>query len=341
MTSSSSRPNDFAQAYLSAHAEAGMDRILLSPVLHRIAENPGYIFDEELKKLAGHCPAHADTRQTDYDKIAINTLLATLYDSLLRHIINGLPVTAEGHIVLLRAPDPLFGLDPADREGLARLSPEDYCAYLRDTACHLLDALVKKWAIELMAEEEHYRTLGTGEISARAAANFVLAQLLDDSPAYNVNGYDVLSITKTGSHTALHVCWSLVEAAPMLAPGRDAAFYDALVRRSLKQILPLAMGSLGMLSYYIEASHMEADHHQATHVLPPHQTAFLLGEQDGEPVIRLNTDVIKPIAQEGERHFTGCPAFYVVGMINAYMEIVLGIAAEYGVFDRLQERNPA
>ena len=55
-------------------------------------------------------------------------------------------------------------------------------------------------------------------------------------------------------------------------------------------------------------------------------------------LIVLNTDLIEPTAMAGERHYTGCPAFYANGLINLYMEIVLTLAAQYGMYVRLQDR---
>ncbi|WP_029007174.1 hypothetical protein [Azospirillum halopraeferens] len=332
------RPNDFAQAYLAAHAEAGLTRISVAHILHRIAAEPGYLFDPEFSRLAGQCPVRHDTRQEDPEKVVVNTTLAVLYDSLRRFIVGRLPLDAEGRLRLPPPPESPYGVHPDDTAALAGLSAEDLCAFLRDCTCHLLDALITRWAAGVLAEEESCRQAGDG-ITAGAAASFVLARMLETSALYTKSGYDLLSITKTGSHTALHVCWSLAEAAPLLLPGRDAAFYDALVRRSLKQVLPLSMGSLGMLVRYMEGSAIEAADHQATHVLPLHQGAFVLNDGGGEPFIRLSTAPIVPTAKPGEQHYTGCPAFYVTGMIELYMEIVLAAAAAYGVWDRLQDRT--
>lgn len=335
------RPNDFAQAFAAAHAEAGLTRIPLAPILQRIAAEPGYLFDEDLRRLGGHCPAHPDTRREDYEKIVVNATLAFLYDSLRTHIANSLPLAEDGRLVLPAPPDPppgpLSGLRPDDAEGLAAVPAETLCAFLRDCSCHMLDALIKEWAVQVLAEEERCRQQGD-EITAGAAASFVLTGVLEDSDLYRKPGYDILSITKAGSHTALHACWCLAEAGPLLVPGREDAFYDDLARRSLKQLLPLPTASLGMFVHYMIAAGIEAPDHQATHVLPPDQKAFVYDGEQG--VVRLDTGPIAPSAKPGERYYTGCPAFYVTGMIEMYMEIVLAIALEYGVYGRLQERRP-
>ncbi|MGQ9371081.1 hypothetical protein [Azospirillum sp. ST 5-10] len=335
---SPSRPNDFAQAYLAAHADAGLTRVSVAHALHRIAADPAYLFTPEFRALAGQCPVRPDTRPEDAEKVVVNTTLALLYDSLRRTIVARLPLAPDGRLLLPAPPESPYGVAPDDAEGLARLAPDDLCAFLRDATCHLLDAVITHWAAGVFAEEEECRRQGEG-ITPTAAASFIVGQTLETSALYNKSGYDLLSITKTGSHTALHVCWSLAEAAPLLQPGRTAEHYDALLRRSLKQVLPLSMGSLGMLVRYMEGSHIEAQHHQATHVLPPHQEAFVLDEGGPEPFIRLATAPIVPTAKPGEQHYTGCPAFYVTGMIDLYMEVVLATAAQYGVYDRLQERG--
>jgi hypothetical protein len=219
---------------------------------------------------------------------------------------------------------------------MAAAPPDVFCSVLRDATCHLLDGLITGWAIDLVREEEYFRSQGSGTISLEAAATFVLRTVLEHSSLYQRAGYDMLSITKTGSHTALHVCWNLVEAAPLLRPGLDAAAYDDLARRSLKQVLPLAMGSLGMLCQFMAAGKIEADDHQAIHPLRTDQSAFLYDPD--KDLIVLNTDLIEPTAMAGERHYTGCPAFYANGLINLYMEIVLTLAAQYGMYMRLQDR---
>ncbi|MGY0712653.1 hypothetical protein [Azospirillum argentinense] len=327
------RSNDFALTYLAAHEEAGMTRINLAPILHRITEDPNYLFAEELQRLAGHCPAHADTRKEDYEKVAINTLLAFLYNDLRDHITNRMPLDADGHLLLCNPPDSPHGLDVADTAGLEAAPAETLIGFLRDSVCHLLDAIIKDWAIKVTLEEERCRA--EGAITPLAAAGFVLANTLEASVLHAPSGYDMLSITKTGSHTALHVCWNLCESAPMLKPGLTPAEYDDLSRRSLKQVLPLAMGSLGMLCQFMGAGHIEADDHQAIHPLPRHQTAFVYDAEAPGGMIVLNADLIEPTAQPGERHYTGCPAFYANGLINLYMEIVLSLAARYDIYGRV------
>ncbi|AWK85547.1 hypothetical protein [Azospirillum thermophilum] len=327
------RSNDFALTYLAAHEQAGMTRINLAPIQHRIVEDPNYLFTEELQALAGHCPAHADTRKEDYEKVAINTLLALLYNDLRDHIVGRLPLDEDGHLILQNPPDsPHGGLDVADRAVLDAAPADQVVALLRDSVCHLLDAIIKEWAIKIMVEEDRCRA--EGAITLLAGASFVLANALESSVLHTPSGYDMLSITKTGSHTALHVCWNLVEATPLLRPGLDAAAYDDLARRSLKQVLPLAMGSLGMLCQFMAAGRIEADDHQAIHPLRRDQSAFLFDEDKN--LVVLNSDLIEPTAMPGERHYTGCPAFYANSLINVYMEIVLGVAARYGIYNRLQ-----
>lgn len=333
------RSNDFALAYNAAHEEAGLTRVNVTQVMHRIAADPGYLLGEEFGQLAGQCPVHHGTRPEDYDKVVVNTTLTVLYEDLRTHVLNGLPLTADGGLALLTPPESPHGLDPNDHEALAAVSAETLCSFLRDCSCTLLDALIRAWAVKVMAEEERCRA--EGEITPMAAASFALDQRLSTSELYVPSGYNLLSITKTGSHTALHVCWNLLEASVMLAPGKSAAEYTELIRRSLKHVVPLSMGSLGMLVQYMEATGIEAEDHQAIHVLPFTQTAFLYDNTEDGGVIRLNPDFIKPTAKEGEHYYTGCPGFYATNMIKMYMEIALMIAVDYGVFDRLQERRPA
>ena len=346
-----SRSNDFAQSFNTAHGEVGLTRVSVAHILQKIQADPSYLFGEELRRGAGQCPVHkgvaggaaggeavareeAGPPPEDADKIVVNTLLALLFGRLRDQIVAKLPFDEAGALMLPIPPLSPHGLDPADRTAMAAAAPDVFCSVLRDATCHLLDGLITLWVSDLLHEEEHYRALGSGEISVDAAATFVLRTALEDSTLYQRAGYDMLSITKTGSHTAIHICWAMVEAAPLLVPGRDAAFYDDLVHRSLKQIVPLSMASLGMLVHYMEHSGIEPKDGLAVHRLPADQTAFVL---DDAGLIRLNAAPIVNFAKPGERYYTGCPAFYATNMIKLYLDIVAGLALDYRVYDRLQE----
>jgi hypothetical protein len=339
------RSNDFAQSFNTAHGEAGLGRVSIAHILQRIQSDPNFLFSEEFRQGAGQCPFHsgkaegaqagaAPIPQDDADKVAVNSLLALLFNRLRDHIAEKLPFDADGRPMLPIPPRSPHGLDPADRAAMAAAAPDVFCSVLRDATCHLLDGLITGWAVDLVHEEEYFRSQGSGAISLEAAATFVLRTLLEHSPLYQRAGYDMLSITKTGSHTAIHICWAMVEAAPLLVPGRDAAFYDDLVHRSLKQIVPLSMASLGMLVHYMEESGIEPADGLAVHRLPKDQKAFIL---DANGLIRLNADPIVTFAKPGERYYTGCPAFYTTNLIKLYLDIVAGLALDYGVYDRLQE----
>lgn len=357
------RSNDFAQTFNAAHGEVGLSRVSVAHILQRIQADPAYLFGAELRRGAGQCPFHAPAPapaeatvpagavpeeephpaegeaapglpQDDADKIVVNSLLSLLFNRLRDHIAAKMPLDESGRLMLPLPPLSPHRLDPAERVAMAAAVPDAMCSVLRDATCHLLDALITGWVKELLLEEEHYRALGSGEISMDAAATFVLRTTLDTSALYQRAGYDMLSITKTGSHTAIHICWALVEAAPLLVPGREVAFYDDLVRRSLKQIIPLSMASLGMLVHYMEQSGIEPHDGLAVHRLPKDQTAFVLDESG---LIRLNADPIARFAKPGERYYTGCPAFYTTGLIKLYMDMVAALAIDYSVYDRVQE----
>ena len=330
-----SRSNDFANAFANAHTEAGLTRVSVAHILQTIQKDPSFLFSQELRSGGGKCPMHASGNTDDADKVTVNTLLAFLFERLRDHIAKTLPLDESGQVMLPIPPLSPHGLNPADRAAVKAAPLEVMASVLRDATCHLLDGLISGWAAELLAEEEYYRSKGSGEISADAAATFVLRTVLEDSALYQRAGYDMLSITKTGSHTAIHICWAMVEAAPILKPGLDAAAYDDLVRRSLKQVVPLSMASLGMLVHYMEASGIEPPDGLAIHLLPKDQTAFVLDENG---LICLNTEPITRFAKPEERHYTGCPAFYTPGFIKLYLDIVASIALDYGVYDRLVTR---
>ncbi|MBP2305485.1 hypothetical protein GBZ48_01490 [Azospirillum melinis] len=339
------RSNDFAQTFNTAHGEAGLGRVSIAHILQRVQTDPNFLFSQEFRQGAGQCPFHAGKTdgtaegtaaipQDDADKVAVNSLLALLFNRLRDHIAGKLPFDADGRPMLPIPPRSPHGLDPADRAAMAAAAPDVFCSVLRDATCHLLDGLITGWAVDLVREEEYFRSQGSGEISLEAAATFVLRTVLEHSSLYQRAGYDMLSITKTGSHTAIHICWAMVEAAPLLVPGQDAAFYDDLVHRSLKQIVPLSMSSLGMLVHYMEESGIEPPDGLAVHRLPKDQKAFIL---DANGLIRLNADPIVTFAKPGERYYTGCPAFYTTNLIKLYLDIVAGLALDYSVYDRLQE----
>ncbi|WP_207462452.1 hypothetical protein [Azospirillum sp. SYSU D00513] len=329
-----SRSNDFAQTFTAAHAEVGLSRVSVAHILRRIEEDPSFLFSEEMRRGAGQCPMHAASGSEDLDKVAVNSLLAYLFGRLYQEIAGNLPLTAEGNVMLPIPPRSPHGIDPSNRIAMLVAPRDVFLSVLRDATCHLLDGLIIRWAAGLLAEEEHYRALGSGEISTVAAATFVLRTVLEESTLYQRAGYDLLSITKTGSHTAIHICWAMAEAAPLLKPGLRAEEYDDLVRRSLKQVVPLSMASLGMLVHYMEESGTEPPDGLAIHPLSRDQTAF---ELDESGLIRLSVGPIKPFAKPDERYYTGCPAFYSAGMMKLYLDIVLAIALDYGVYSRLQE----
>ncbi len=330
-----SRSNEFAQAFANAHADAGLTRVSIAHILQTIQSDPSFLFSEELRRGGGRCPMRRKTDVDDADKVTVNTLLAFLFERLRDHIAGALPLDPAGRVMLPVPPRSPHGLDPADRAAMQAAPCETLSSVLRDSTCHLLDGLITGWAAALLAEEEFYRAKGTGEISSHAAATYVLRTVLEDSALYQRAGYDLLSITKTGSHTAIHICWALIEAAPLLLPGREAAFYDDLVRRSLKQIVPLSMASLGMLVHYMERSGIEPHDGLAIHLLPKDQTAFIIDENG---LICLNAAPITSFAKPYEQRYTGCPAFYTPGLIKLYLDIVAGLAMDHGVYDRLQGR---
>lgn len=330
-----SRSNDFASAFAKAHADAGLERVSVAHILQTIQKDPAFLFSEELRRGGGQCPMHAAPNADDADKVTVNTLLAYLFERLRDHIAAKLPLDERGQVMLPIPPRSPHGIDPADRAAMAAAPLDVMASVLRDATCHLLDGLITGWAADLLTEEEHYRAQGSGEISAAAAATFILRTTLEDSPLYQRAGYDMLSITKTGSHTAIHICWAMVEAAPLLKPGLEAAAYDDLVRRSLKQVVPLSMASLGMLVHYMETSGIEPHDGLAIHLLPKDQTAFVLDEAG---LMCLNPEPITRFAKPEERHYTGCPAFYTPGFIKLYLDIVASIAMDYGVYDRLRDR---
>lgn len=330
------RSNDFALAYLAAHEQAGMRRINITQILQKVAADSSYLFDPEFGRLGGQCPVHPGTRQEDFDKVVVNTALALLYEDLRSDLISGLPLREDGSLILPAPVDSPHGLHPDDPEGLAAATPAALSNFLRDASCNLLDALIRRWAVKVMAEEERSRT--SGEITPMAAASFVLGERLDISELYAPSGYNLLSITKTGSHTALHVCWNLLEAAPLLVPGLSDEAYTDLVTRSLKHVVPLSMGSLGMLVHYMELTRTEADDHLAVHILPTDQTGFVYDAELDGGTICLAPEHIHPSSKPGEHYYTGCPAFYTTGLIKLYMEIALTIALQYKVFERMQGR---
>lgn len=337
------KPNEFALAFTRAHEEVGLSRIQVAQILRQLNDNPGYLFSPELRHGAGQCPVGAhglsSLGEEDADRITVNSLLAYLFNILRDHIARQwFPDSSVTHDrapspIIPRAPRSPHDIDPGDAAAMAAAPASIVSAVLRDASCHVLDGLIGQWAVALITEEERCRLSGDAEgITTEAAATFVLRTTLEGSSLYQRAGYDLLSITKTGSHTAVHICWSLVEAAPMLRPDLGPVELDALVRASLKRIIPLSMASLGMLVHYMESAGIEPHDGLAIHPLLPDQKAFVL-EKDG--LIGLACDPITSFAKPDEGHYTGCPAFYTPGLMKLYLDIVAGLARDHGLYAKL------
>ncbi|HYE00334.1 MAG TPA: hypothetical protein VEH84_13200 [Alphaproteobacteria bacterium] len=316
----------FNKRYVDAHAEAGLARVPLAPLLRRLREDPGLLDPATPFDLGRLGVDLTGLSQRNREELHVNLLLALLFEDLADYV----------RPRLLEHPKsftegPFEGRMPRRGRFGAEELRQAYLADLRDASLAMVNSFIGYWQRGL-AQQDFILNAARQPPNLLTAAWRQLYALMDGSEYYRKAGYDITTIAVTGSNTALHICWSLVEVAPLLAPGSDAAGYEALVRRSRKEVLPLAIGSLGMLVTYMEASGLHPPSSLAVHPMPADQTAFRLESEAGGPVMRLQGAAVEPFRREGDGAYTGCPAFYVPGFIESYLDWVIAIAAHYGVY---------
>ncbi|WP_148293962.1 hypothetical protein [Azospirillum sp. B4] len=314
----------FARAYQEAHADAGIQRLAVTPVL-------------EMMDLTG-------------DPDALDTYLALAHADLTLSADNIDRLKGNLHLVFLfrdfrhRLGAAMGRMKDTGSGPFAALpswmSAQHRFGLLRTAGCLGLNRELDAWMADLDARgATRGETRGAPEAPiacpfgrmARAASRFFKGSAL-----YQRADHSVLSIAKTGSNTALHVCWSLVEAAYHLGVDLPPAEWRAMLWRSRKEIATLASGSLGMIVAFLEAAHLHPHGDSAVNPTTHEGSPFRLVGEGPDRRLDLRLDGIHPVTTGHDRLFTGCPAFHVSGMIDTYLSWVLDIALHHGL-----NRQPA
>jgi hypothetical protein len=295
----------FAQLYRQAHAKAGLSRLSVATLLDWLTGRGG-----DASGIDGLITNGQPVTSDNLDRVKGNIFLAFLFHDL-RHKLDAHMQAAKRAGTGPFAPLPP-GLPQAQK--LNRLRAQS-CVSLN----HVLDA----WAAELGNRPAPACPFGR---MARFAKGFFKGSAL-----YARADHDMVSISKTGSNTALHMCFSLVEAALHLGLDLPANEWRAALWRSRKELKTLAAGSLGMIVTFLHASHLEPEGESAVNPTSGEACAFRL-EQGADGVrLRLDSRPIKPFSTGHDHLYTGCPAFHVSGMIEMYLDWVLDIAAYHGL----------
>lgn len=306
----------FARAYQEAHAAAGIQRLAVTPVLEMMdmAGDPDAL-DAYLARAHANLPLSSD----NVDRLKGNMHLVFLFRDFRRP--------------LARAMERMKDTGAGPFAALPTwMSAHHRFGLLRTAGCLGLNKELDDWIADLDARGAPEAPIACpfGRM-ARAARRFFAGSAL-----YKRADHSVLSIAKTGSNTALHVCWSLVEAAYYLGVDLPPAEWRAMLWRSRKEIATLASGSLGMIVTFLEAAHLHPHGDSAVNPTTHEGSPFRLVGEGADRRLDLRLDGITPMTTGHDRLFTGCPAFHVGGMIDTYLSWVLDIAIHHGL-----NRQPA
>ncbi|HYE49197.1 MAG TPA: hypothetical protein VEB20_06400 [Azospirillaceae bacterium] len=301
--------SSFARRYRTAHAEAGLERLHTPALLDAMAEHGPA---EVAARVAG---MKDGITAENVDRVTGNLVLSYLFRDLkplLERRMAGARASRTGP----------FAAPPSWLSGPGRLN------WLREASCVTLNAVLEEWAAAL--PQGRVPACPFARV-ARAAKSFFAG-----SPLYRRADHDLLSISITGSNTALHVCFSLVEAATYLGLDLPAEEWRRVLWRSRKEIATLASGSLGMIVTYLDGSHLHPHGNTATSPTSREHCAFRLEGRGADARLLLDAEAIRPFSTGHDRLYTGCPAFHVGGLIETYLDWVLDIAVAQGL-----NRQPA
>jgi hypothetical protein len=306
--------NSFAQLYRQAHQKVGMNRLGVAAILDWLTQRGGDA-DGLDAVLHDGTPMTPDNR----DRVKGNLFLSFLFHDLRGRL--------DAQMRLCRAQ----GLGPFQPMPYG-LSQAQKLNWLRSQSCIALNQVLEDWAAAVQM-----RPLSACPFArmARFAKSF-----FKGSSLYRRAEHDMVSISKTGSNTALHMCFSLVEAALRLQLEEEGQAWRAVLWRSRKELKTLASGSLGMIVTFLHASQLEPEGESAVNPTAGETCAFYLDEGPDGARLRLDPGPIRPFSTGHDRVYTGCPAFHVAGMIEMYLEWVLDIALAHGL-DTNPEGRPA
>lgn len=295
----------FAQLYRQAHAKVGMARAGVAGMLDWLTRRGGDAegFDAQLAEAGPLTP-------DNHDRVKGNVFLAFLFHDL-RHRLQVCMDQARDTRTGPFAPLPPY------------LGQEQKLNLLRSQCCVLLNQVLDDWAADLAD-----RPLPSCPFArmARFAKGF-----FKNSALYARADHDMVSISKTGSNTALHMCFSLVEGSLHLGLDLPAGEWRDAMWRSRKELKTLASGSLGMIVTFLHASKLEPEGESAVNPTTGEATAFMIEQGVDGVRLRLDPRPIKPFTTGHDRLYTGCPAFHVSGMIEMYLDWVLDLAIHHGL----------
>ena len=318
----------FVKQYQQAHDDAGLERVALTQLVRKLGRDPWVLNRPEVFDVAWLGLDVSAMTPNNAERIGANVLLSYLlrdFRDILRQQLEAMKAEGSGlYAMALRRPGPL---DPGARE--------DLFAAMRSASCDAFNEIVTRWGEVRRAE--YLVALKWGETPTEQSMVMAHAdRFFRTAPLYREAKHNFLTLLHSGNCTALHVCWSLVEAAAYLArlPGPDD--YIELILRSRKSLLPLASGSLGMVISYMEHAGLHPPEGRAVHASSHGQKAILLETgADGRDLLVLDPAYIQPFKHGDNTYYTGCPAFYVTGLIETYLEAACDLARHYQVFPEL------
>lgn len=322
----------FVEPYLDAHDSAGLHRVSLKPLLRRMAENPALIDRTDGVFCVSWLGLDISTMTSDnVQRITANLLVSFLLQDFQSYLRDHLRQIQHEKIDLY--------------SGVARASgdypdamQEAYFREIRTASCDTFNDWVTHWLSDRNYATEKVRRRGDTPDAIGIALEQAL-RFFPQSSLYRSANHTLASLIHSGSCTALHVCWSLIEAAAYQAVLPRTEDYVALIMNSRKNILPLAIGSLGMVVTYLNESHLHPHDGRAVHATQHGQDGIRLQKDaDGQLELSLNTDYIKPFVHGENRHYTGCPAFFVTGLIETYLQACTDLAAHYNMFRTAVDR---
>lgn len=295
----------FAQAYRMAHARAGLSRMGVTGLLDWLAGRGGDADGIDARLEDGQ-PITPDNRDRVKGNLFLSFLFHDLRDKLAAHM----------QVAKSAGNGPFAPLPPG-------LSQAQKLNWLRAQACVSLNLVLDEWAAGLAARPASGCPFAR---MARFAKGFFKGSAL-----YARADHDMVSISKTGSNTALHMCFSLVEASLHLGVDLGPAPWRAAMWRSRKELKTLAAGSLGMIVTFLHASKLEPEGESAVNPTSGEACAFRVDHDADGVRLRLDPRPITPFSTGNDRLYTGCPAFHVGGMIEMYLDWVLDLALHHGL----------
>ncbi len=316
----------FVERYLQAHDEAGLERISLKPLLRRLAadpasiDRPGDVFCASWLGLD-----ISQMTQDNAERISANLLVSFLLQDFQPYLRLHLAQIRDQRIDLYSGSPRQIGVYPNEIQ-------ETYFREIRTASCDTFNDWVNHWLSDRNYANEKARKAGNVPDAYGIALEKAL-HFFPRSQLYTKANHTLASLLHSGSCTALHVCWTLIEAAAYNTELASNDDYIALIQRSRKNIMPLAIGSLGMVVTYLTNSHLHPHDGRAVHATEHGQDGIVVEtDKDGNSVLTMNPRYVQPFVHGENSRYTGCPAFYVNGLIENYLEACTDLATYYRMF---------